>query len=313
LYYQKKNSIMKITVTGSLGHISKPLTKHLLKSGHTVTVVSSKSEKTTEIEALGAKAAIGSIEDVDFLTRAFTGADCVYCMVPPTGFFDLSFDLFAHINKLGHIFAQAIQQSGVKKIIHLSSIGAHTDKGVGMLAFHYNMEQIINALPADIAITFMRPVGFYYNLFSFIPVIKGQGNIVSNYNSDYKEPWVSPIDIADAIAEEIEVQEAGKRKIRYVASDELSSDELATVLGEAIGKPDLKWIAIADEQLLGGLKAAGMNPQIAEGFIAMNASRRGGKLYEDYMKHKPVLGKVKLREFAKDFAAAYNAGAASAH
>jgi uncharacterized protein YbjT (DUF2867 family) len=304
---------MKITLTGSLGHISKPLAKDLIKKGHTVTVISSKAEKKAEIEALGCIAAIGSIEDVDFLAQAFTSADCVYCMEPPTGFFDQSFDLFEHINKLGHIFAQAIQQSGVKKVIHLSSIGAHTDTGVGMLAFHYNMEQIINALPLDIAITFMRPVGFYHNLFSFIPVIKGQGNIVSNYNSDYKEPWVSPFDIADAIAEEIDAQEASKRKIRYVASDELTSDELATILGEAIGKPDLKWIAIPDEQLLGGLKATGMNPQIAEGFIAMNASRRGGKLYEDYFKHKPTLGKVKMKDFAKDFAAAYNAGVSAGH
>jgi uncharacterized protein YbjT (DUF2867 family) len=300
---------MNITLTGSLGHISKPLTENLLKNGHTVTVISSKPEKKKEIETLGAKAAIGSINDVGFLTQAFTGADCVYCMEPPAGFFDHSFDLFAYIDKLGHIFVQAIKQSGVKKVILLSSIGAHTDTGVGMLSFHYNMEKILNTLPADIAIKFMRPVGFYYNLFSFIPVIKGQGNIVSNYNSDYKEPWVSPIDIADAIAEEIDAQKPGERKIRYVASDELSSNELAAILGEAIGKPDLKWIAITDEQLLGGLKAAGMNPQIAEGFIAMNASRRHGKLYEDYMKHKPALGKVKMKDFAKDFAAAYNAGA----
>jgi len=38
----------------------------------------------------------------------------------------------------------------------------------------------------------------------------------------------------------------------------------------------------------------------------MNASRRNGVLHEDYFKNKPILGKVKLEDFAKEFAAVYN-------
>ncbi len=46
---------MKIILTGSLGNISKPLTKYLVGKGNTVTVISSKAERQKEIEALGAK------------------------------------------------------------------------------------------------------------------------------------------------------------------------------------------------------------------------------------------------------------------
>jgi uncharacterized protein YbjT (DUF2867 family) len=296
---------MKIIVTGSLGHISKPLTQELVQKGHVVTVISSNPDKQKDIEALGATAAIGSVEDVDFLTATFTGADAAYCMEPPAGFFDKDFDLMASITRQGNNYAQAIQQSGVKRVVHLSSIGAHRDNGVGILAFHYKMEQILNALPADIAITFMRPVGFYYNLFSFINTIKTQGVIASNYGEDNKEPWVSPVDIAAAVEEEIVTPFKG-RKVRYVASDELSCNEVANILGGAIGKPDLKWIVIPDEQLLNGMIAAGMNPAIAAGLVEMNASRRNGILYEDYYQHEPVLGKVKMKDFAKEFAAVYN-------
>ena len=74
---------MKIVVTGSLGHISLPLTKELVQKGHKVTVVSSKPEKQAAIEALGATAAIGFMEDADFLTATFTGADAVFTMTPP--------------------------------------------------------------------------------------------------------------------------------------------------------------------------------------------------------------------------------------
>ena len=57
---------MKIIVTGSLGHISKPLTEELVQKGHAVTVISSKPERQKDIEALGAAAAIGTIDDVEF-------------------------------------------------------------------------------------------------------------------------------------------------------------------------------------------------------------------------------------------------------
>jgi 3-hydroxyisobutyrate dehydrogenase-like beta-hydroxyacid dehydrogenase len=45
---------MKITVTGSLGNISKPLATQLVKAGHQVTVVSSSPDKAEAIKALGA-------------------------------------------------------------------------------------------------------------------------------------------------------------------------------------------------------------------------------------------------------------------
>jgi uncharacterized protein YbjT (DUF2867 family) len=297
---------MKIIVTGSLGHISKPLTQTLVQKGHSVTVISSKSERQAAIEAIGAKAAIGTIEDAEFLTATFAGADVVYLMeaLSSGSFFDQDLDIMAAHNQIAHNYAQAIQQSGVKRVVHLSSIGAHMDKGNGILAFHYQVENILNKLPADVAITFMRPVGFYYNLLAFINTIKTQGAIVSNYGGDDKEPWVSPMDIAAAITEEMGKSFEG-RKIRYVASDELSPNEVASILGEAIGKPELKWAVIPDEELLNGLLAAGMNPGIAKGFVEMNASRRGGVLYDDYYRNKPTLGKTKLTDFAKEFAAAY--------
>lgn len=298
---------MKIIVTGSLGNISKPLTKELVQKGHSVTVISSKAERQKDIEAIGAKAAIGTMEDVDFLSATFKGADVVYVMetLGTGAFFDPNCDVIAAHNKIGNNYKQAIEQSGVKRVVHLSSIGAHTDKGNGIIAFHYNVENILKQLPNDVSIKFMRPVGFYYTMFAFIQTIKTQDAIISNYGGDDKEPWVSPLDIAAVIAEEIEKPFNG-REIRYIASDEVSPNEVAKILGEAIGKPDLKWLVIPDEQFLNGLLAAGMNPQTAKGFVESNASKFGGVMYEDYYRNKPTLGKVKLTDFAKEFSTVYN-------
>jgi hypothetical protein len=54
------------------------------------------------------------------------------------------------------------------------------------------------------------------------------------------------------------------------------------------------------------MKVAGMNPEIAKGLVEMNAGRRSGVLLEDYNRHKPTLGKVKLKDFAKEFASVFN-------
>lgn len=298
---------MKIVVTGSLGNISKPLTIELVKKGHQVTVISTKPEKQKEIEALGATAAIGSIDDVNFLTATFKGADIVYSILTNdiSSFFDPNTDFIALMNKIGNNYKQAIENSGVKRLVHLSSIGAHTDQGNGILRFHYNVENILKQLPDDVSIKFMRPVGFFTNLFRSLQTIKTNSAFVFNYGGDKKEPWVSPLDIAAVISEEIEKTFNG-RTVRYIASDEISPNEIAKTLGEAIGKPELKWLAIPSEELLKGMLTVGMNEQIAKGFVEMYASQGSGLLYEDYYRHKPILGKVKLTDFAKDFTKVFN-------
>jgi uncharacterized protein YbjT (DUF2867 family) len=302
---------MKIVVTGSLGHVSKPLTQQLVKLGHSVTVVTRTADRQKEIEALGAAAAIGSMDDADFLTTTFTGADAAYCMMMPSaaGFSDPNHgvsEIMTGANKIAHNYVQAIEQSGVKRVVYLSSVGAHIDKGNGLLAFHHNTERTLNQLPADVAITFLRPVGFYDNLLNFIPVIKMHGGIAANYGEDDRAYIVSPIDIAAAAVEELTSGMAG-RKVRYVCSEELTWNEVACILGAAIGKPDMKWGLITDEQQLAGLKAFGMNESIAESFVEMNASIHNGVVSEDYDRNRPMLGNVKLKDFAKEFAVVYNA------
>ena len=297
---------MKIVITGSLGHISHPLAQELIEKGHTVTVISSKPEKQSEIEALGATAAIGTLNDGDFLSATFAGVDAVYTMIPPGNYLDQNLNIFAHYHEIGNNYAKAIAESGVKHVVNLSTIGAHMEKDSGILLGAHDVEGILNKLPSEVSITHMRPTSFYYNLFGYVDTIKHGGVIAANYGADQTIPWVSPTDIAAAVVEEL-LTPSNERKVRYVASEELTGDETATILGAAIGKPDLKWVLISDEETENGLRAIGMNHKIAAGLVEMYASLYNGKLAEDYNRNKPeVMGKVKLVDFAKEFAAVFN-------
>ncbi|MDB5136160.1 MAG: NAD-dependent epimerase/dehydratase family protein [Mucilaginibacter sp.] len=292
---------MKITVTGSLGNISKPLAKQLINVGHQVTIISSNANRTAEIEALGAKAAIGNIADADFLTKAFTEADVVYTMVPPN--FGAA-NYRQYVADAAKSYAEAIQKAGITRVVNLSSIGADIDGGTGQIAGNHDAEIILNALP-NVAIKHIRAGFFFVNFYANIDMIKHLGFIGSNYDSDARLIMVHPADIAAAIAEEIEQGFAGK-SVRYITSDERSTGEIATILGKAIGKPDLKWVEFTDEQNLNGMLQAGLPQEVSSKFVEMGTAIRSGILWNDYdAKVTKPTGKTKLEDFTKEFAARF--------
>jgi len=294
---------MKIILTGSLGHIGRPLTQQLVQKGHDVTVISSSPERQAAIEDLGASAVIGSVEDASFITDAFKNADAVYCMIPPSGFYNPEIDTTEYYQNIVHNYTQAIQQSNIKRVVTLSGADAYLDEeSNGILGIYHGVEEIFNARISDASITFVRAVSFYTNLYGLIPMIKKRGVIATNYGGDDKKPWVSPLDIAAVIAEEITSQQPGEGKVRYVASQEISCNEIASILGEAIGKPDLEWKLIQDEEVFNSLTDTGMSPYTARIFVETQKSLQNGKIFADYYRNSPTLGNIKMNNFAKEFA-----------
>lgn len=296
---------MKYVVTGAAGHISKPLTEKLLQAGHAVTVIGRNAENLKPLTDKGAKAAVGSIEDVAFLTETFKGADAVYTMVPPTM---TPSDWKAYIGQIGANYAEAIKAAGVKYVVNLSSIGAHLPDGCGPVSGLYKVEQALNSL-SDVAIKHLRPGYFFDNFYGNLSMIKGMNIIGGNYGpADSKMVLAAPADIADAAAEELLNLNFSGHSIRYIASDERTTGDVAKVLGTAVGKPDLPWVEFNDADTLGALKGAGLPEEIAKNYTEMGSAIRNGSMQEDYWKHRPEsLGKIKLENFAQQFAGAYNA------
>ena len=293
---------MHYVITGGAGNISKPLAEKLLAVGHSVTVIGRSEAHLQSLIDLGATAAIGSVEDVAFLTKTFTGADAVYTMVPPK--WDAT-DWKGYIGSIGENYAAAIKASGVKYVVNLSSIGAHLATGVGPVSGLYRVEQALNTL-TDVQIKHLRPAYFYTNLLANIGMIQGAGIIGGNFGGgDDKLVMVHPADIADAAAEELLGLNFVAHTIRYTAGDEVTGAEVATAIGNAIGKPDLPWITFTDEQNLEGMLQAGLPQEVSSNYTEMGAAMRTGIMNEDYLKSRPVLSKLKLSDFVKEFALAY--------
>jgi len=280
---------MNIVITGSLGNISKPLATELIAKGHSVTVISSNAGKQIDIETLGAKAAIGSIEDASFLTKAFEGADAVYCMIP----FNFTVDQATYFRKVEAAYAQAIKKNKIEKVVVLSGWAADEQSF-----------QMLKQLPETTVID-LRPGYFYTNFYNDIRSIKEYGALMTGFGGEDKIAFVSPNDIASAACQELTTPSQGNR-FRYVASEELTCNEAAKILGDAIANPDLKWVTLSEEQLLNALIQSGFPPHLADNFVKMQSEIHSGKVFDQYLKNRPELGKTKLKDFAKEFAKAYN-------
>ena len=292
---------MKITISGSLGNIGKPLTQKLIASGHEVTVISSSSDRVKMIEEAGAKAAIGSVSDAAFLQSAFEGADAVFAMTPPNMG---GVNIITNTTDAGKALAKAIAAAGVKRVVMLSSIGADLPGGNGPIAGLHNIEKLYESLE-NVSVTYLRAGFFYTNLYHDVPMIKGAGIIGANYPSNTTIPFVHPEDIATAVSEELLKTIVGKN-IRYIVSDVRTPDEVAKTLGLAIGKPDLPWIEFTDVQSLDGMKQAGLPEEIAELYTEMGSGFRNGKIAAHFLgDYSSVEGQIKLEDFAKEFAAKF--------
>lgn len=294
---------MKVVITGSLGNISKPLTQELIQKGHSVTVISSNADKQNEIENLGAKPAIGSLEDVEFLTKTFTNADAVYAMVPPNF---KEFNSVDYYKRIAENYRKALENSGVKRLVHLSSWGAHLDHGTGTILGSHHSEKILHQLE-NVHKTFLRPCSIFFNLLNYIDMIKNAGIMGGNFKNNDKIVWVHPKDIAEAAAEELIRISEDKLNIRYVASEELTADETAKIVGAAINKPDLKWVSFTDEEVKISLMKNGLPESFSQDLVDLNAAISSGKMGEDYELNKPKMGKRNLEFYAKEFAEIYNA------
>lgn len=293
---------MKYVITGAAGNVSKPLTEKLLAAGHQVTVIGRNEKNLESLTSKGATAAIGSVDDADFLSKTFTGADAVYTMIPPQYAIG-SLDAYG---KLAALYAEAIKTANVKYVINLSSVGADLSEGVGPVSGLHLVEKELEKL-SGVNVLNIRAGFFYVNFYGNVGMIKGANIIGGNYgDANAQMLLVHPNDIAEAAAEELQKLDFEGHSVRYVVSDERTTGDVAKVLGAAIGKPELPWINFSDDDANAGLKQAGVPDGMADKYTEMGRAMRTGIMWKHYFGNRPKqLGKIKLEDFAKEFAAAF--------
>jgi uncharacterized protein YbjT (DUF2867 family) len=259
--------------SGNTGHV---VAQNLLASQQKVRVVGRNAAHLQPHAARGAEIFIGDITDAAALTKAFHQADAAYVMIPPNV---TDSDPLAYAERVSDAITAATKNSGIKNLVVLSSIGADKPKATGPVLGLHNLEQKLHQIETA-NVLFLRAGYFMENTLPQAEAIAKMGFAVGPVRPDLKLTMIAASDIGSAAAQAL-LQPAfrGKQTRELLGQRDIAYNEAATIIGKAIGKPDLKYQQISDDQVRGAMVQMGMSAEFARLLVEM-----AGSLNSGYMK-----------------------------
>ena len=258
--------------SGNTGHV---VATNLLIRGEKVRVIGRNSAHLQPLSSKGAEPFIADVSDAGALAKAFHGADSAYVMIPPN---IASKDPLGYSNRVGNAIAAAVKDAGTKNVVALSSIGAELPSGNGPVAGLHNLEQVLNQIPG-VNILFLRAGYFMENTLPQANAIRQMGSVVGPFRADLKLPMISTRDIGAAAADVLlHPTIRGKQTRELLGHHDLSYNEVASIIGKAIGRPDVKYVQVPDDQFRGILVQMGMSEQVAKLLVEMSQAMNAGKM-----------------------------------
>lgn len=262
-------------ILGASGHTGSMVAAKLLEQGKKVRAVGRDKERLAPLVKNGAEAFEGDISDRRSLREAFHGAEAVYAMVPPEM---SSNDYRSFQDRASGSIAWAIEDSGVKHVVALSSIGAGKESKTGpVVGLHY-FETKLNRIPG-INLLNLRPGYFMENLLAQVFVIKEFGMMAGPLDADLMVPMIATSDIGAAAADALlKLDFSGKQTRELLGQRDLSYMQAAKIVGAVIGKPALAYVQLPDNQLIQSMVQMGMSRNTAELLCEMSASLNNGHM-----------------------------------
>ena len=290
-------------ILGGTGHTGKPIAQGLLAAGHNVRIVGRDKSKAADLISQGAEFLQGDQQDAAFLTKAFTGADAVYAMVPPNMQAE---DFPSYQRKGADAIATALQEAKVPNVVMLSSVGAHRPDGVGAIGGLHYMEQKFNAIDGLNA-RYLRAGYFMENLLGFTGMVKHMGILGSAMNADQRFSTVATKDVAArGLKRLLDLDFKGKDHEFVLGPSEHSYSEMTSVLGKHIGKSDLKYVQFPVADAAQGMMGMGMSKSVADNMNGIAEGMNTGRITEGLQRTPENTGKTTFEEFAGTWKAVYD-------
>jgi len=259
-----------ILVTGASGHLGRAIIDHLLVShGVAPSRIIAGSRDTAKLADLAAKGV--TVRKVDFddadLSKALGGADTV--MLVSTDALDgAGTRLRQHKAAIA-----AAKQAGATRIGYASLPNADTSK-VSFAPDHLGSEEAIKA--TGLTYLIFRNNWYSENLFMSLPQALKSGQWYTSA-ADGRTAFVARDDIAAAIAGALANPPATSTTYTLTGAEALTNDQVAALASGIIGKP-IQVVHLTDEQLAGGMKAAGVPEAYIPTFVSFDTATRTGGL-----------------------------------
>ena len=262
-------------ITGATGNTGSEVAEKLLAQGARVRVVGRDAKRLERFAKKGAEAFVADLTDSGALTKAFSGAKAVYAMIPP----DVSAqDVLAHYRRAGDALAAAMEKSGIKYAVVLSSVGADKPDKTGPVVGLHHLEKKLDAI-AGLNALYLRPAGFMENLLFQVGVIKAFDTMAGAVKGDLPVPMIAARDIGDAAADALlQLDFQGKTTRELQGARDVTNTEAAKIVGAAIGKAGLTYNQMPAAQLKPGFMQMGMSSNMADLLLELADAQNSGHL-----------------------------------
>ncbi len=262
-------------VTGATGHTGSTIANRLLDQKRKVRVIGRSKDRLQPLVARGAEGVVADLSNQAALTKAFTGSDAVYVMFTPDA---ASHDYRAEQRRLGTAIAAALEQANVKYAVVLSSVGADKESGTGPVAGLHELEKMLDRI-TGLNVLNLRAGYFMENTLGQAAAIHAMGKTVGPLRGDLKLPMIASRDIGNRAAEWLlDLNFRGKQTHELLGQRDITMNEVASIIGRAIDKPDLTYVQLPSEQVQPVLVQTGMSSNIASLIAEMAMALNSGHM-----------------------------------
>lgn len=285
---------MKITITTPSGNIGSKLADILLNSADAqVTVLARTPGKVEHLALRRARVVAGDQLDAAALDKAVDGADVLFWAV---GMDYTAANVRARYNQFADAASGALRRHPQLRIVNVSSVGAQLPTGTGPIKGLYDAEQKLNAAGKNVI--HLRANYFMENVLGSLPTIASDGAIYATTPGTATAEQVATADIAEAAANYLLRGPHGHHAVDVSGPENISFDQVAATVSEAIGKP-VRHVQVPPDALKAALTSAGLSADLAAELVELQQAMADGRLSEQVgdLRWK---GKVTFAKFAQE-------------
>ncbi len=187
-------------------------------------------------------------------------------------------DLRADQLRIAASLAEGLKTAGVSRVVALSSSGASLPSGTGPIAGLHEFEELLKSIPG-LSVVALRPTFFMENHLASIHLVKSAGINGSAARAGVAVGMIATRDIAAAAAEYLTAPAFDGYMVRELYGPrDYTYPEVTSILGAAIGKPELAYVEFSYEDFRKGLLGAGFSASVADAYVEMYTALNDGRI-----------------------------------